>query len=410
MSVSGGTAVSDGVATNGAPSSAAAPQSVPFESAPPHRLQSWLGLLREGSPRVVRRAILAVAIGWLPLALLTLVRGDFMRPDHANAFALDFGTHARFLIAAPLLILAESWCAPRLTAIARHFAVGGLVTEGDRPAYERAVDSTRRLLKSKAAEVVAFVLAYALVASLFLGRANATMVPRWHGSVVSGHMEVTPAGWWGLLVSLPLLQLLLLGWLWRVCLWTRFLWLMSRMKLRLVPSHPDHAGGLKFVGYSLEAFVPLAFTFGVLAAGMTLNQVVHRGAPPTQFKYLAVGVAVFALVLFVAPLLAFLRRLIPEHHRGILAYGAFAVRVGSQFEHKWLAGEPVDEQVLQARDFAATNGLYSISGHVFEMSRLPFEMRNIAVLAGAALLPFLPVVLLVVPLDVVLQKVAGLFL
>ena len=87
--------------------SAAAPtERVPFESAPPYHLESWLGLMGAGHPRVVRRAILAVAIAWLPLALLTLVRGDFMRPDHANAFILDFGSYARYLIALPLLVLA----------------------------------------------------------------------------------------------------------------------------------------------------------------------------------------------------------------------------------------------------------------------------------------------------------------
>jgi hypothetical protein len=392
----------------GTSAEATPPEHVPFESAPPHRFESWLGLIRAGSPRVVRRAVLALVIGWVPLALLTLLHGDFMRPDHANAFIFDFGAHARFLITAPLLILAESLCAPRLAAIARHFVTGGLVAEAERPAYERAVDSTRRLLQSKAAEILTFVLAYALVASLLFGAADAE-VPLWHASIAGGHLAATPAGWWGLLVSLPLLLLLLLGWLWRVGVWTRFLWLMSRMKLRLIPSHPDHAGGLKFVGYSLEAFVPLAFTFGVLGAGVVLNQVVNRGAPPTQFKYLAVGVAVFAVVLFAAPLLVFVRRLIEEHHRGMLAYGAFASRAGDEFERKWLMG-PVDEQTLRSPDFAPTNSLYSIGGHAFAMSRLPFEPRSLAVLAGAALLPFVPVVVLSVPLDVLLRKVAGFFI
>jgi hypothetical protein len=388
--------------------SAGAPAYVPFEYAPPYRFESWLGLIRAGSPRVARRALLAVAICWLPLAILTLLHGDFIRPDYGNAFILDFGAHGRFLIAAPLLILAESLCAPRLAAIAGHFAAGGLVTQSDQPAYERAVDSTRRLLRSRAVEFVTFVLAYALVASIVIGKGDAA-VPLWHGAILRGHLVVTPAGWWGLLVSLPLLLLLLLGWLWRVVLWTRFLWLMSRMKLRLVPSHPDHAGGLKFVGLSLEAFVPLAFILGVLAAGPVLNQVVHGGASPTQFKYVAVAVAAFAVVLFGVPPLVFMRRLIQAHHRGILAYGAFAVRAGDEFERKWLVG-PVDEQTLRAPDFAPTNSLYAIIGHAFAMSRLPFEPRSVAVLAGAALLPFVPLALLLVPVDVLLRKLGGFFI
>src|SRR5215475_660427 len=339
---------------------AAAPtERVLFESAPPHRLDSCLGLIRAGHPRVARRAILAVAIAWVPLALLTLVRGDFIRPDHANAFILDIGCFARYLIALPMLVIAESVCAPRLSAIAWQFVTSGLIADADRPAYERAVVSTGRLLRSPVAEVAAFILAYALVVSVVASKPD-TALPLWHGVIWGDRILPTPAGLWGLLVSLPLLFVLLLGWLWRVGLWARFLWLMNRIELKLVPAHPDGAGGLGFLTTSLEALLPLASTFVVLAAGPVLNYVVHRGASPTQFRLQAVGVAVFVVLLFGAPLLIFMRRLIDAHHRGALSYGGFAVRAAQQFEHKWLAGPPVDEQTLQARDFTATNGLFSI--------------------------------------------------
>jgi hypothetical protein len=391
--------------------SAAAPaERVPFESAPPCRLESWLGLMRAGQPNVLRRAVLALAIAWLPLAVLTLVRGDFIRPDHANAFILDIGCFARFVIVLPLLVLAEALCAPRLTAIARQFVSGGLIAEADRPAYERAVVSTGRLLGSRVAEVAAFVLAYALVGLVVASKPDAAL-PFWHGVIWGDRIVPTPAGWWGLLVSLPLLFLLLLGWLWRIGLWARFLWLMSRIELKIVPSHPDGAGGLGFLTTSLEAFLPLAFAFGVLAAGPVLNYVVHRGASPDQFRFQAVGVAVFVVVLFGTPLLVFVRRLLDAHHRGVLSYGAFALRAGQQFEHQWLAArQAVDEQALQARDFTATNGLYSVARNAIQMRRLPFEVRSIAILGGAALLPFLPAELLRLPLDVVLKKVGGFFI
>ena len=391
-------------------SAASPPMRVPFECAPPYHLESTLGLIRGGHLHVVRRAILAVAIAWLPLALLTLLRGDFMRADHANAFILDIGCHGRFLITLPLLVLAEARCAPRLTAIAGQFCAAGLIPEADRPAYERAVASTARLLKSRTVEVAAFILAYALVASLIVSKPVAA-VPLWHGLVWGDRIAPTPAGWWGLLVSLPLLFLLLLGWLWRIGLWARFLLLMNRIELRLVPSHPDGAGGLGFLSTSLEAFVPLAFAFGVLAAGPVLNFVVHRGASPTQFHLQAVGVAVFAVVLFATPLLVFMRRLLDAHHRGVFTYGAFTHRAGHLFEHGWLAAHPViDEQTLRAPEFAATNNLYSIASRAIGMRRVPFEVRSVAVLGGAALVPFVPAELLRLPLDVVLQKVAGFFI
>jgi len=383
---------------------------VPFECAPPYHLESSLGLIRAGHLHVVRRAILAVAIAWLPLALLTLVRGDFMRADHANAFILDIGCYARYLITLPLLVLAEALCAPRLTAIARQFITAGLIAEADRPAYEQAVASTRRLLQSRIVEFVTFILAYALVVSVIVSKPDAAL-PLWHGVIWGDRIVPTPAGWWGLLVSLPLLFLLLLGWVWRVGLWARFLWLMNRIELRLVPSHPDGAGGLGFLATSLEAFLPLSFAFGVLAAGPVLNLVVHRGASPTQFRFQAVGVAVFAVVLFAIPLLVFMRRLLDAHRRGVLTYGELTHHAGHLFEREWLASHPViDEQTLRAPEFAATNNLYSIAARAIGMRRVPFDARSVAVLGGAALVPFVPAELLRLPLDVVLKKVAGFFI
>lgn len=391
-------------------STASATERVPFESAPPHHLESWLGLMRAGHPRVVRRAVLAVAVAWLPLALLTLVRGDFMRPHQANAFVLDFGCYARYLITLPLLVLGEALCAPRLTAIARQFIAAGLIAETDRPAYERAVASTARLLRSRTVELVAFIVAYALVVSVIVSKPGAA-VPLWHGVIWGDRIAPTPAGWWGLLVSLPLLFLLLLGWFWRVGLWARFLWLMNRIELRLVPSHPDGAGGLGFLSTSLEAFLPLAFALGVLAAGPVLNLVVHRGASPTQFRFQAIGVALFAVVLFATPLLVFMRRLLDAHRRGVLAYGELTHHAGHLFEREWLASHPViDEQTLRAPEFAATNNLYSIAARAIGMRRVPFDARSVAVLGGAALVPFVPAELLRLPLDVVLKKVAGFFI
>jgi len=373
-------------------------------------LESLLGLIRAGHLHVVRRALVAVAIAWLPMALLTLARGDFMRPDHANAFILDIGCYARYLITLPLLVLAEAQCAPRLTAIARQFITAGLIAAADHPTYERAVASTRRLLQSRTAEFVAFILAYVLVISVIVSKPDAA-VPLWHGVIWGDRIAPTPAGWWGLLVSLPLLFLFLLGWLWRIVLWARFLWLMSRIELRLVPSHPDGAGGLGFLATSLEAFLPLAFAFGVLAAGPVLNLVVHRGASPTQFRFQAVGMAVFTVVLFATPLLVFVRRLLEAHHRGVLSYGGLTHRAGHLFEREWLAAHPViDEQTLRAPEFAATNNLYSISARAIEMRRVPFDTRSLALLGGAALVPFLPAELLRLPLDVVLQKVGGFFI
>jgi hypothetical protein len=382
----------------------------PFEGGPPHRFQTWLGLIRAGHPRVVRRAVLAIVVGWAPLVVLTALRGDFIRADAANSFALDFGAHARFLLAAPLLIFAESICLPRLAAIARQFTTAGLVADSDRGRYDHAVVSTQALMKSRVAELLTVILAYGLVAAIFMAQPPGQL-PAWHGSIIGGIPIASPAGWWGLLISLPILLMQLLGWLWRIWLWTRFLWLMGRLELKLIPSHPDHAGGLKFVASSLDGFLPLGLIIGVIAAGPVLNQVVHRGAPPLQFKFFIGAVVAFVVALLTGPLLVFARRLIGERHRGVFEYGALALKVGEQLEQKWLTpAQPADKASLAVPDFSATTDLYSIVSNVYAMLIVPLEIKSVVLLAGATLLPFLPLVLMVAPFDVIVRKIAGLLL
>jgi hypothetical protein len=66
-------------------------------------------------------------IGWGPLAVLVAIQALALSSDRAGLLLLDFAVHARFLIAAPLFILAESVCIPRLGRTVRHFLDAGLV-------------------------------------------------------------------------------------------------------------------------------------------------------------------------------------------------------------------------------------------------------------------------------------------
>jgi hypothetical protein len=381
-----------------------------FEGGPPNKLQRWLGLVRKGRPRVLLRIILALALGWLPLVVLSFVHGDLLTAGPHGGFLPDFGAQARFLIAVPLLILAEGFCLPQLSALAFEFVRTGVVAEEDYPRYQQIIASTRHQMSSMAAEVIAVLLAYLLVAALVFGGPPIDLAV-WHGALGAGNLILTPAGWWSTLVSLPLLLLLELGWVWRVFLWARFLWHTSRMPLRLNPAHPDAAAGIGFLNYSLRAFVPLGAVIGVLAAGRALNGIMHEGISPAHYKLGIAGTVVAAVCIYTSPLLVFLPRLVQERRRGTFLYGALAAGMGRAFEERWfVAGQPLDKSALAASDFSATTDLYSIVANVYRMQGLPLQLRDLVLLTVATLLPFIPVVFLVAPLDVIVAKLTGLFL
>jgi hypothetical protein len=373
-----------------------------FSGGPPEALGIWLGLRRRGEPHLARRAMIAVAIAWAPLALLTAARGDFLPSETEASFLLDFGVQTRFLVAIPLLIVAEAICVPRLAAVARQFIDVVLLETADRPRYDQAIISCQRLMRSRLVDLSAIAVAYVLV-FLVIKAAPPETIPAWHGPF--SPLNPSPAGWWGLLVSLPLLLLLLLRWLWRICVWARFLWLMDRLPLQLVPAHPDHAGGLRFVGLSLEGFLPIAFIVGVIAAGPVMNQVMHHHAEPMQFKAVAIGAAAVVVALCAGPLLIFISRLGRARHEGVFQYSAMAMDLGERFQRKWLpARRSVAQGTLDASDFSGTNAAYSMAANAFVVRLLPLELRSVGLLIVATFLPFVPAWMLAVPFDQIIKR------
>jgi hypothetical protein len=381
-----------------------------FDGGPPLWLHRSLGFIRPRRLRVSTRALCVALIGWAPLAALAAAEALILRRPMSMSFFSDFGAYARYLVALPALIFAVADCLPRLGCIVRHFVEAGIVTGADTVRFQAAVSSTRRLLNSRAAGVLAALLVYALILALLL-RIPAAQLPEWYRLGARGFPDFSLAGWWHALVSLPLLLVLVFGWLWRLLLWGRFLALTALLNLQLIPSHPDRAGGLRFVSSSLRGFRLFCFAMGAVVAGAVANRVVHEGAALPAFKSLAIGLILFVLFVCVSPLTVFIVKLRDAKRRGMLEYGEFAGSVGRKFELKWLKqpGRP-DPDTLEAPDFSAVIHLDLVAANVYEMRDVPFGTRDLFNVVTATLLPFLPVALLALPLDVIIPRLAKLVL
>lgn len=385
-----------------------AENAVLFEHAPPLGVQQWLGLAKPPALNVGRRACLLALIGWIPLVLFALLQSLWLNADHVTPFLSQVGVHARYLAAVPLLVLAEAWCVPQINAIVRHFFESGMVRQQDRGQFADALSSTRAGLQSRGAEIAVFAFAYLIVLATILSYQREDL-PAWAAS--SGITPVfSPAGWWHMLVSLPLLLVLTFGWLWRLALWARLLWLISRLDLQLVASHPDHAAGLGFLGQSVRAFSAVALALTTVSAGRSAYLVLSGSGLPTPQLMFNVGLALVLVTLFVAPLLAFTPRLMRVWRNGALLYGDLADKVGHAFEQKWLAASENRGNPLEKSDFSAVNDLYAVVGNVHAIRFVPVDIKDLIVLAAAILLPFVPVVLLAFPLDEIWTSVGKLLL
>ena len=377
-----------------------------FDGGPPLRIERWLRLRAQHGRGVWRSAFLVGVICWLPLAALSAASGMHTLSD--VSFLDDVAAHARYLLAVPLFMLAEIACIPRLGFIAQHFVESGLVPEAERERFAAAVASTTRLRDSIVVEIAVVALAYFAVWTLM---SSAAPYPSWHVTDGAGWQRFTTAGWWHLLVSLPILLILLLGWLWRLVLWARFLWLMSRLSLRLVPAHPDGMAGLQFVGHSVRVLALLAFATAVIPAGTIANRVLLSGDSPLAYVSVVVSVVLLVICLFAGPLLVFVGQLMQQRRRGVFQYGSLATRVGQEFENVWVRdAQGNGEDPLKAQAFSATTDLFQVVANVYRVGFVPLDLRSLVWLALATIAPFLPLLLLIAPLDELLKRIVGFLL
>jgi hypothetical protein len=366
-----------------------------FSGGPPTRLYGWLRLHSHAEKRPMSLAFGAALVCWLPPALLAAAQGDLIGSQGAGPYLHDIAVHARYLIAVPLLISATPACVSTLGMLAQHFWDAGLVIEGDQEGFDAAMSSTRRLRDAVAMEIAAIAAAYAVVVATFFS-VEPAQLPAWYMGAHGSAKNFSPGAWWNVFVSLPLLLILVFGWLWRMFLWARFLWLISRLNLRLLPAHPDRAAGLRFVGYSVNAQAPFAVALSVIAAGMIANHLVHDAAALLSYKYVVIGLAVFVVVLVVAPLLAFSGKLLAAWDRGVLDYGALANRVGREFERYWIEcrGDFASNS-LHGQLSSAAARMGTLSSNVHAMRLIPVDSRSVILLVVMTLLPFIPLVLMV---------------
>jgi hypothetical protein len=369
---------------------------------PTHWLQERLGLIRPGSPNLARRAALSVLLTWVPLLVLSGLQGLAIGDHVRLPFLYDFAAYTRFLIAIPLLILAEGLIERRVAEVVTHFVHAGLLPESSLPAYEAALDRGRRLRDSTLAEVV--LVGLAALSVVIVRHEFPFDFSTWRSLVSdSGHAR-TWAGWWYLVIGVGLFQFLIWRWLWRLFIWYGFLWRVSKLDLRLIPTHPDGAAGLGFVGETQRFFWSIVFAFSATTAGVLANEIVYAGVPLKTYWIPLAGYVVVVLLVFLGPLLTFMPRMIEAKITSLHDYSALAVTHNRMFDGKWVQGDnPKGEPVLGTPEISSLADLGNAYDVLDRMRPVPFDPADAVVLVLAALIPMTPLLLTVMPLGRLLE-------
>ncbi len=368
-----------------------------------------LGHLSSDALQMVQRRIIVLALfAWLPLLALSAVEGHLLGGGLAVPFLLDIDVHVRFLVAMPLLIVAELVVHRRMRSVMQLFLERHLIPESAMTQFKAAIASALRLRNSVLAEVLLIAFVYGVGVLVIWRQYTAIDAATWYATPSDQGTKLSLAGVWFGYASLPLVQFLLCRWYFRVLVWTRLLWNVSRIELSLLPAHPDRVGGLGFLSNTIYAFTPLAAAHGALLAGLLANRIFFTGARLLDFKVEIGVVVIFMLCLAIGPLLVFSPQLARTKRLGITEYGTLAEHYVRAFDAKWLRGRaPANEQLVGSADIQSLADLANSVEVVRTMRIVPITRDAIVQLGATTLAPIVPLALTIMPLEELLKLLFG---
>jgi hypothetical protein len=358
---------------------------------------------------LVRRVIAIPLVAWLPLLVFTVFEGVAIGHVVPVPFLYDLDAHARFLVAIPLFLLAEVLIHQRIRLVVRQFVDAGIVTPEVLPGFRAAIDRAMRLRNSLAVELVLAVGVFGF-GWMFWTEMSSLATSTWYAIVDPAGRRFTLAGRWYTHVSIPIFQFLLYRWYLRLFVWFLFLWRVSRLDLRLTPTHPDRAGGLGFLASAPIAFAPVILAQAIVLSALIAGRILFQGETLNAYRYVIAAFVILQLVLVLGPLCVFAPMLLALKRRGRREYGALAARYTREFHEKWIEGAPPDEPLLGSADIQSLADLANSYEVVRGIRAVPFGRDTIIQAAVPALIPFAPLALTVVPAEEILKKLMGMLL
>jgi len=357
-----------------------------------------------------RRIFVLTTLCWLPLFLLAAYEGNLISHQLDIPFVYDMKPYVRFLITIPFLIVVDELIDPLIAGNLQGIGSSGVIGEADENTYKKAVERFRSGKDSYLADMVILVV-IAIMVILYLVNLEdfAADYDRGHWAITreNNASQLTYAGWWFVLVSSPLLQILLFRWFWRFYLWAGFLFRVSRINLNLQPTHPDMAGGLGILKNGESSFILIFVAFGAMLSVSLADQMRYGDMTFTLAQYYIAGYIGASILIMTLPLVFFTGQLIQAKRRGRLVYGDLGYRLSEAFDRKW--GDPEDkssgEELLKTADASAVCDYSDVYDVVREMQYLPIRMKDFAAQAFLLVMPFIPLIFIKIPVTVVIKRI-----
>ena len=293
-----------------------------------------------------------------------------------------------------------------MRALITHVRDAKLLDPSDQQKLDERLAGLRRSRDATLAELI--IVGLVVVEIALGGPGRVTRGSSWVFAFSGDRSGLAPAGWYYLLVSIPIYQFLLMLNIWKWLVWSYLLFRLSRMNLQLAAPHPDEHGGLGFLGLAPSGFIPTAIALAATIGGAWRYQILHEGARLVSFALPAIILLAIVFLLELGPLGFFVPVLARVRSRALLAYGIIAQGHVRYVQTKWLAARTSAESTGLDSGDVINLALFGASyDRINRMRPVPIDRGALIALGLSVLIPLFPVVLAEIPLSALIQGVVS---
>lgn len=347
-----------------------------------------------------RRILFICLLAWLPLLVLMLLSNLKL-----STFFYDINVHVRLLVSLALLLGAEAIANDRFQIVVQQFTKCNIITAKDRGKYNALIASTIKFSNSNLAEILLFLFVFS-VGRWISNKILPFDLPAWYGAKTNDTVSLTIPGYWYAFVSLPIFQFILLRWYYRIIIWYRFLWEVSFLDLQLNALHPDKAAGIGFLINNVYGLSLFLIAHSCLLAGNIFNYILNFDMSILQYKNEIIIWVLILLFIPLIPMFFFISKLIRAKKMGTKEYEVFANHYVTAFKKKWITAKLTNEEKLlgsaDIQSLADLNNSFDVSE---QMRIIPVGKGVIFFILIVTLLPFLPLIFTLMPIENIFTQI-----
>ena len=217
------------------------------------------------------------------------------------------------------------------------------------------------------------------------------------------------AGYWAVLISIPMFQFFLFRWLWRYFVWILVLFRLSRAPLNLLPTHADGAGGLGIIVLAQRGFNLIFVAGSVVISGQFIAEIIAQPDTFIAIRNKAIGYIIISIFMIFIPLLFFSGKLFRTKNRGLMRLSMLGATLSRKFEEDWVNDLPIEKRIDENQvDPSMLYDYFGLYECLQQLDTVPITLRDILGMAIVLFIPFIPILFIHFSVAELLQKIAGL--